>query len=449
MGAPGIGLTQARVYVFRFNGSAWMEEWYGFGVVSSDQLGYSVATNAAGDIVAAGAPRRPSANYWSSNVGGVDVYRHLAGGWVHEATVLPSEAGGSDYVGNVIALSADGNVLAMRSGAHGSPITNGAVYLFEHVGSTWTQVAKLQEPVAYSTGGFGNAIALDATGRTVALGNYADSRIAYYQGAVSIFRKGNSGWGFECALLPSNPAAQCYFGGSVAVNAAGDRVFSGALGYEFSSGFVAGGVQEFEHTILGWQSGPVYFSPTPQSASDFGRTVRSSATGRRWVVSEHLSDQYGIDAGQVHVFESPCTSPVIYCTAKTNSLGCVPQIAAQGTPSASSSSGFTISLSNTRNRQFGLLFYGTNGRCSLPWNGGTLCVQPPLARTPVQNSGGSAAPTTDCSGAFAFDFNRWTAAGRDPALFAGQHVRAQYYSRDPGASFQLNVSDAIEFRLEP
>jgi hypothetical protein len=93
--------------------------------------------------------------------------------------------------------------------------------------------------------------------------------------------------------------------------------------------------------------------------------------------------------------------------------------------------------------------YGTSGESSLPWIGGTLCVRPPLRRTPLQNAGGNAAPALDCSGAFALDFNAWTATGADPALFPGQHVRAQCYSRDPGASFQLNLSDAVEFFLEP
>ena len=446
VGASGTGQTIPQVYVYRCVASVWVEDLH---VISphSDLLGLAVATNAAGDVIALGAPARDVAGNFS--VGGVDIYRHVAGAWNFETTVLPLNATGGS-VGNSIALSADGNTLAARSAAHMPPLVqqNGVVYLFEHTSNGWIQVAALQEPVAYSSGGFGMAIALAADAHTIALGNAQDSRLAYHQGAVSVFREGATGWNFEGALLPSNATPNLGFGWPVAIDASGERVFAGGRLFEVG-GVAVGGVEEFERTNAGWQRMGTYLAPNPTSNSRFGTAVRCSATGRKWIASEPLADLNGIDSGAVHMFESLCTSPVIYCTAKTNSLGCVPQIAAQGTPSASSSSGFTVSVSNTRNDQSGLLFYGTNGRCSLPWKGGTMCVQPPLMRTPLQDSGGNSAPANDCSGAYALDFNRWTAAGRDPALFAGQHVRAQYYSRDPGASFQLNLTDAVEFYLEP
>jgi hypothetical protein len=208
-------------------------------------------------------------------------------------------------------------------------------------------------------------------------------------------------------------------------------------------------VQEFERSSLGWQSGTVYYSPSPEYAAHFGITVCANATGVRWAVGERDSDLHGTNAGLVHIFESPCTTPAVYCTAKTNSLACVPQIGWQGIPSASSASGFTVSVSNTLNQHQGVLFYGTSGSNAAPWLGGTLCVHAPLHRTPLQNSGGAALPIEDCSGTFAFDFNAWTASGVDASLFAGQHVRAQYFSRDPSSSFQVNVTDALDFVLEP
>jgi hypothetical protein len=62
---------------------------------------------------------------------------------------------------------------------------------------------------------------------------------------------------------------------------------------------------------------------------------------------------------------------------------------------------------------------------------------------------GSAAPANDCSGVLLRDFNACTFTAGDAALFPGRHVRAQFYSRDPGAVQNLNLSDAVEFYLEP
>jgi hypothetical protein len=138
-------------------------------------------------------------------------------------------------------------------------------------------------------------------------------------------------------------------------------------------------------------------------------------------------------------------TPTIYCTAKVNSAGCTPAIAFTGTPSATSGSGFQISASNILSNKFGLLFYGKSGPSASPFQGGTLCVAPPLVRTMVQNSGGSA----PCGGSFSLDFNAYIASGADPALVSGQQVNAQYWSRDPGFAppDNTNLTDAVEFTI--
>ena len=95
------------------------------------------------------------------------------------------------------------------------------------------------------------------------------------------------------------------------------------------------------------------------------------------------------------------------------------------------------------NNKPGLLFYGLQGPATLPFLGGTLCVQPPLARTPVQSSGGNPLPD-DCSGTYAFDFNALIQSGDAPLLVPGATANAQWYQRDPDDPFAAGVSDALE-----
>ena len=143
-------------------------------------------------------------------------------------------------------------------------------------------------------------------------------------------------------------------------------------------------------------------------------------------------------------------SPVVYCTPKLNSMGCEPTIGFVGTPSASASSGFLIHASNLLNQKSGFLLYSTAGRASTPFFGGTLCLLPPIHRTPAQNSGGSTSGT-NCTGLYVYDFNVRIASGVDAQLVAGATVDAQYYSRDPGFASPNNVglTDAIEFTILP
>jgi Tol biopolymer transport system component len=140
-------------------------------------------------------------------------------------------------------------------------------------------------------------------------------------------------------------------------------------------------------------------------------------------------------------------STVIYCTAKPNSLGCVPAIGASGVPSASAPSGFIVYAVNVLNFHDGLLFYGINGPAAAPFQGGTFCLTSPTRRTALQNSGGNLAPPTDCSGTFAFDFNTYCASGANPALTAWTAVCAQYWSRDGQDAFGTNLTNAVSFVL--
>ena len=142
--------------------------------------------------------------------------------------------------------------------------------------------------------------------------------------------------------------------------------------------------------------------------------------------------------------------PTVYCSAKTNSLGCVPHVGFAGIPSASAGSGFVVSAANVLDQKSGFLMYGTSGPADVPFAGGTLCVAAPLHHTPLQTSGGSGSGT-NCTGTYAFDFNAWIASGIDRTLVAGAQVHAQYWSRDPGFALPDNVglTEGLEFTLQP
>jgi hypothetical protein len=146
---------------------------------------------------------------------------------------------------------------------------------------------------------------------------------------------------------------------------------------------------------------------------------------------------------------------VAYCTAGTTSNGCVPAISGAGTASASAGSGFTISVANVEGQRAGLIFYGLDNSnwSPLPWLSGSstsfLCVKPPTQRTPPQNSGGTAA---SCNGSLAVDWNAFRAAnpGALGAPFqGGETVFAQAWFRDPPAPKTTNLSDGLQFTVQP
>lgn len=147
-------------------------------------------------------------------------------------------------------------------------------------------------------------------------------------------------------------------------------------------------------------------------------------------------------------------APLAYCTAKTNALGCVPQISTQGIPDASATSGFFVRCTQVRNQKLGLLLYSKTGRAATPFQGGTLCLNPPLKRGIGLSSAGNPPPASDCSGSYQFDMNAFAhgllGGNPDPALrVPGTVIGAQWWGRDPGFPPPNNsmLSAAVEYSL--
>ncbi len=152
-------------------------------------------------------------------------------------------------------------------------------------------------------------------------------------------------------------------------------------------------------------------------------------------------------------------APVIYCTAKSNSLGCIPVIGSTGSSSASAGSGFVISASQVLNNKPGLYLYSDGGQVAVPFFGGLRCVgsppTKPIRRSVPMNSAGSP-PPNNCSGVYTMDWNTFSVGGLGGTpqaylLGAGNVIQVQAWGRDNGfpAGFNATLSDAIEYTVNP
>ncbi len=183
-----------------------------------------------------------------------------------------------------------------------------------------------------------------------------------------------------------------------------------------------------------------------------------SVDGRVVAFFSNASDLVNNDTNSsMDVFvHDDCQITATYCTAKLNSLGCTPSIVDGGCASASASHGFVLRTAQVRNAKSGFVIYGVSGRAAVPFQGGTLCVQAPIARTPIVNSGGTPLPANDCSGVYAIDMNAFASGslGGNPLAalgVSGTTVDCQWYGRDPGfiAPNNSTLSDALEYVVGP
>lgn len=151
-----------------------------------DQFGSSVALSADGNTLAVGAPGEDSAsaanpfdgcapvnpNNCARASGAVYVYTRSSSIWIQQAYVKASNIEANDHFGIAVALSADGNMLAVGANQESSNSTGinsvpnvlapaaGAVYVYTRSGDIWSQRAYVKASNAQTSDSFGTSVAL-------------------------------------------------------------------------------------------------------------------------------------------------------------------------------------------------------------------------------------------------------------------------------------------------
>lgn len=235
---------------------------------SGDRYGWSIDLDATGSTLVVGALGESSS---ATGVGGdatlndapdagaAYVYTRTGDAWAQQAYVKASNAEATDDFGFAVALSGDGNTLAVSapredSGAAGingdetlNNVSNaGAVYVFVRTGATWSQQAYLKHSHPDANDRFGGALSLSADGNTLAIGVDDDSGASGINGdaslnnlsgsgAVLIFTRSAGVWAQQAYLKASNPGAGDSFGRHLSLSADGDTVAAGATAEDSSA----------------------------------------------------------------------------------------------------------------------------------------------------------------------------------------------------------------------
>jgi AICAR transformylase/IMP cyclohydrolase PurH len=185
--------------------------------------------------------------------GAAYVFTRSNGIWQQQAYVKASNTDTEDEFGIAVALSADGNTLAIGapyedSGARrvggdendNSMVSAGAVYVFIRNNGNWQQQAYVKAGNTDLGDHFGNAVALSVDGSTLAvgarfedgaargIGGDQDDNGMAQAGAIYIFRRSNDTWRQQAYVKACNTDNDDGFGGFVALSADGNTMAVGA-----------------------------------------------------------------------------------------------------------------------------------------------------------------------------------------------------------------------------
>ncbi len=209
--------------------------------VNASNFGMSVAIS--GDTIVVGASQA------SLNKGAAYVFVRQNGVWSQQAAVTASNAFGNAYFGGSVAISGDTMVVGAYgedSNARGvngdqtdhSMVQAGAAYVFERVGTTWSQQAYLKATNTDQGDLFGSSVGI--SGDTIVVGAPGESGDGpgpggvpmgtnkNGDGAAYVFARSGSTWSLQAYLKASNADSADAFGTAVAIST--DTIVVSAIG---------------------------------------------------------------------------------------------------------------------------------------------------------------------------------------------------------------------------
>jgi len=194
------------LYVLERSGGAWSHQAriqdQAEHLEPQDSLGYSLAISDDGNTIAAGAADEDCMLAGINPPCGLDQAQDNSSGaawifvrngstWIQQAFLKASNPGDHDWFGVRLAISGDGNTVAVSAPNEDSAATGingkqddgsaaeaGAVYFYTRTGTTWVQQAYVKSSNTGAGDEFGSSIALSRDGRTMLVGARGEDSVA-------------------------------------------------------------------------------------------------------------------------------------------------------------------------------------------------------------------------------------------------------------------------------
>lgn len=201
--------------------------------VSANEFGSAIALSSDGNTMAIGAPRYSTP---TTDIGGVYIYirtTYNPVSWSYQAGPLQgSGSTGGAYMGATVSLSHDGNTLAI-----GGPENNsgeGAIWIFVRSGTSWSeQAGPLIGTDASGNPNIGYSLSLSGDGNTVAFsGPFQTTGLDTDRGAFWIYSRINTSWSEDVGPVGFVDASgDARIGESLSLSKDGNTLVVGARGF--------------------------------------------------------------------------------------------------------------------------------------------------------------------------------------------------------------------------
>lgn len=269
----------------------------------TDQL-RGVSISGDGSIIVAGSSYNDPNG---TDSGAAYVFEKSGSTWTQFQKIVASDGAASDHFGASVSVSRDGSTIAVGSPYDDTTTDQGAAYIFEKVGGTWTQVQKIvQSDTLANTSFGGTGVELTDDGTTILVGASFHDTGGTNTGRAYIFDKAANGtWSQTQILRASNGGASDQFASSIGISGDGTVICCGAYG-EDTGATNKGAAYIFVKSAAGaWsQTETQFIQASDGTTSDsFGLGVSVSQNGDRILVGAYLDDTAEGDSGSMYIFD--------------------------------------------------------------------------------------------------------------------------------------------------
>ena len=332
------------VYIFVRSGATWTQQAYIKAAFpdADDFFGWSVALSGDGNTLAVGAPAEDGGTRGINGLetdnsagdsGAAYVFVRSGTTWSQQAYIKSANSDAADSFGETVALSGDGNTLAVGAIGEDSTATNidgtatnnmgtdsGAAYVFARTGTTWMQQAYVKASNTGQNDEFGWSIALSTDGNTLVVAAPSedsasealpDDNSVLESGAAYVYTRAPT-WAFEAYVKAPVPGSGDFFGRHIALSAGGDQLICSAPGEDT---VIANSGAAYKHVRSGttWLPATTFKAPQPGGDDQFGSSV-ATGDGTTIVITASTEDSAAtgfdgdatnndaLDSGAAYVF---------------------------------------------------------------------------------------------------------------------------------------------------
>lgn len=295
-----------KVYIFLRNGTIWTEDTIILPPVpeTNATFGSSMALSSDGLRLFVGSP---GASVGALNQAGkVYVFLKSGGIWTEEAILTASDKAAADWFGGGISIDTAGSrvVIGATNAMVGGFANAGKAYVFNRIGTSWTEEVILTASDASVDARFGRETAISADGSRLVVSS-PDATVGGFTfvGKAYVFNRIGVSWSQEAILMASNRLEGDEFGWSINMSADGQRIVAGAPYSTVGATSTCGAVYLFVYSGVSWNETSIISKSLPEAWDEFGDATALSSDGFVLAVGASYDDPDGVlVAGSVTVY---------------------------------------------------------------------------------------------------------------------------------------------------